>query len=89
MASKDYSDIDYGTCRFIRENRLLDGTPQGEKAVISNAGLSLTVVRVKRLRNLRLVDGPEQATADGDLVMLSGLGVKTAAESVRLDIDAV
>lgn len=87
--TRAYSTADYGTARFVYENRLLDGSPDSHRAAISEIGLSLTIARVQRLKRLNLIDGDELTTADGDLVKLTGLGVKTAKEAIRLGIASV
>ena len=82
MASKKYTLEDYGSCRWILENRT-----QGMRAPIDNTG-ALTVTQVQRLRLLNLVDGAPENTQNAELVRLAGLGVKTAEEAVRLGYPA-
>lgn len=85
--SRNYSAADYGACRYVWENRLLAGSPNSQRTAVATLG-PLTVALAERLKRLNLLDGDEAVTVDGDLVRLSGLGVKTAKEALRLGIAA-
>ena len=90
MSAQDrsYSTRDYGTCRFAFENRAFDGTLNGLRTAVNDVGTAFTISDVQRLRRLNLVDGDELKTTDGEFVKLTGLGIKTAEEAVRLNIAA-
>ena len=86
--ARKYSTRDYGSARYAFDNRAFDGTLNGLRTAINNAGGAFTVTDVQRLRRLNLVDGDELKTTDGEFVKLAGLGIKTAEEAIRLGIPA-
>ena len=88
MTSRKYTAEDYGSCRWVKENNVGPGLYSG---TVATAG-PLTPARADRLVLLNLADGPTgtlQQRANGDVIRLAGLGVKTAEEAVRLGFPAV
>ena len=83
MASRKYTNEDFGTCRWILENYSV-----GVTAPIVTAG-PLTPARAARIRLLNLGDGAVVGAVNGDQQRLAGLGIKTAREAQRLGIAAV
>lgn len=85
MASKAYTDEDFGACRYVLENNVGPGSYYASVATLG----PLTPAIAARLQLLKLADGIPAAVADGDVLRLAGLGVKTAHEAVRLGIAAI
>lgn len=85
--SREYLADDYASARYCIDNLTGGGTANAMRTAVATLG-PLTVARAQRLKRLNLLDGDELATADGELVRLTGLGVKTAKEAIRLGIAA-
>lgn len=85
MSARNYTDDDFGSCRYVLENNVGPGLYY---ATVETLG-PLTPARAARLKLLNLADGITESTSDGDVIRLAGLGVKTANEAVRLGKPAV